>query len=224
MKPILLAACLALLPALGHAEVGDLAVGAGVGTTGVDLALTYKAADNVNVRGVLSGVDYDRDDRYGTDVDFAGTFELFHAGVLADLYPTSGGFRVTGGIVYNGTKLALDGKPRSGGSYEIGGQTYTADQVGSLNAEAKWDKPGLYLGIGFGDPVRTKGLSFSGDLGVIYTGSPDTNLRARCGTALDAAGCAQLQQDAAVEERKLRDDADKIKYWPVARIMANYAF
>jgi hypothetical protein len=227
MKKQLALAAILLVPTLAMAD-GDpakFAVGLGAGTTGADLALTYKVTDNVNVRGIVSGINYSKDGNYGTSGNYSGDLKLFQAGILGDYHPFSGGFRVSGGAVYNGTELKLNGKPKSDSTFNVNGNTYTGSEVGNINAESKWDKPALYLGVGYGNPVKSKGFSLSADLGVLFTGSPSTNLNVQCGAAIAGTPtCTQLQSDAAAEQIKLRHDTDKVKYWAVGRIMANYAF
>ncbi|MDH0342056.1 hypothetical protein [Chromobacterium haemolyticum] len=225
MKKIFAIAAILALPTLAMADNTHFAIGAGVGTTGVDAALTYKLSDNVNLRGIVSGLDYSRDGQYGTQADYNAKFKLFHTGVLGDFYPFSNGFRLTGGVVYNNTKLSLNGKPAAGSTYTINGTTYNSTDVGNLNGEAKWDKPAIFLGLGYGNAVSSKGFSVTGDLGVLLTDSPSTTLSAQCGSAIAGTPtCTQLQSDVAADQRKFQDDANKFKYWPVARVMVNYGF
>ena len=214
------------LPAAAFAQSGDaqFAVGAGLGTTGYDLMASYKVLDNLNVRGTLSGLNYNRDGDYNTDTHYNGKFKLFQAGVLADYFPFDNRFRMSGGLVLNQTKLGLQASAGSSTTYRLSGNTYYSNQVGGLDGEAKWNKPALYLGLGFGNSVKIKGLSLSGDFGVLLTGKPDTTLTANCTSALSAAQCQQLQIDVGVEQNKLRDDTNKLNFWPVARLTLNYAF
>lgn len=226
MKKLIAIAAILAVPSLAMAtEAANFAVGVGVGTTGLDAAVTYQLTDNLNLRGIVSGLDYGRDGKYGTDADYSAKFKLFHAGVLGDYHPFSNGFRLTGGVVYNNTKLSLNGKPQAGSTYTINGTTYNSADVGNLNGEAKWNKPALFLGLGYGNAVASKGFSVTGDVGVLLTGKPSSSLTAQCGAAIAGTpACTQLQSDVATEQSKLQHDTDKIKYWPVARVMVNYGF
>ncbi|UTH74797.1 hypothetical protein [Chromobacterium sp. IIBBL 290-4] len=228
MKYTKILSAIALIGAALSAHAADdaarFAIGAGVGTTGFDLMATYKLADSVNLRGVLSGFDYSTSGNYGTDTHYDAKFKLFQAGLLADYFPFDNGFRLSGGLVANNTKIGLNANASGHATYTLNGYTYTADQIGKLEGESKWNKPGLYLGLGFGNSVKEKGLSLSGDLGVILTGKPSTNLSANCTSALSQAQCQQLQYNVNVEQEKLRGDMNKANFWPVARLTLNYAF
>ena len=84
-----------------------------------------------------------------------------------------------------------------------------------MRGEARFGKTATpYLGIGYGD-ISRKGLSFFMDLGVMFQGTPDLDLRVSCGST---ARCDELRRDVREEERELREDLDKFKHYPVLNL------
>ncbi len=234
-QKFLLCCLLGLATAGAYAEGNNIAVGVGVGTTGIDVGLTYPLTDNLNVRGEISGFNYSKDFE-SSHLKYDGKLKFLNVGVMADYYPmanSEGGnwfannFKITGGLVYNGTKVNVDAKPNGYAQYEINGTTYSTNDVKNLNGKIKWkNKVAPYLGVGLGNPSAKKGFSVSGDLGVMYLGKPKGSLSATCSGALvvGTPACDQLHKDVKAQEDKLNDYADKAKFWPVIRVMVNYSF
>ena len=133
------------------------------------------------------------------------------------------GFRMTGGLVYNGNKVDVDMKAKSGVEYVVNGTRYTAAQAGSINGSVEFKKIAPYLGIGWGNAVANKGWGFSADLGVMFQGSPRTGLT-NSGCQATAAICTRLASDLAVEKTKLNDEINSFKTYPVLRVGASYRF
>jgi hypothetical protein len=125
--------------------------------------------------------------------------------------------------MYNGNKLTLDGKPSPVGTYTFNGNTYSSSDIPSVNGKVDFRKAAPYAGLGYGRPVG-KGLSFAGDLGVLFQGSPRSSLAATCGAATPALTCAQIHSDVAAEQNKLDDDMRKYRFYPVVLIGLAYVF
>ncbi|UTH74796.1 hypothetical protein [Chromobacterium sp. IIBBL 290-4] len=215
---------LLFLSGAAAADPAQYSFGVGAGTTGFDLTGSWSILDNVNLRATLSDFNYNHNGNFGSGVQYQGKFKLFQAGLLADYFPFDSEFRFSAGLVLVNTKLNLNGNPDGTGSYTFNGNTYTSGQVGTATGQAKWDKPGLYLGLGYGNSLSEKGWSVGGDLGLIYTGKPTTTLSAACGSSLSAAQCQQLQSDVAADQATVQNDVNKYKIWPVGRISVNYGF
>lgn len=49
---------------------------------------------------------------------------------LLDWHPRGGGFRITGGVIFNYSKILLDARPDASDSITIGSSTYSVDDVG----------------------------------------------------------------------------------------------
>lgn len=223
MKKIALAvACLALS---ASASAEGLGLSANVSTLGLGLDLTKPFSQSMTGRVGFNAYTYDRS-MTKSDIDYDGSlkWQSFHA--LADWYPSNGGFRVSGGLMYNNNKASLTAKPSTTGTFTINEVSYASAEVGSLSGEMSFNKVAPYIGIGWGNPVaKEKHWGFVADVGVLYQGSPDAALAANCGTAIaGTARCTTLQNDVAAEQEKLKSDLNNFKWYPVVSIGISYQF
>lgn len=201
---VLLAAALAAAGA-SHAA----GVGLRVGTTGVGADVGFGLTDRLTLRlgyaGLSASRDFDED-----DIRYDARIKLSNLSALVD-WRFWRQMRLTGGLVRAKNTAELVGRP-TGDSFTINDVEYDADEIGRLRGEARVGRDATpYLGIGYGDISRA-GFSFFMDLGVMFHGSPEVDLSARCGAT---ARCAELRRDVAREERELRDELGKFKYYPV---------
>jgi len=211
----------------GAAQAGDsthvgVALTGGLSGIGADVAVNIN--DYVGIRGTIAGFNISHTGDYGTSVSWDATLKLFQAGALVDLYPFAGGFRLSAGVVQDGNKFTMSGKPASG-NYTFNGNTYAAADLGSASATVDWSKAVPYVGLGWGNLGGSPGLHFTGDLGMLITGSPNATINATCSAAGQTAGiCAQLATDAAAEQVKMQNNVHSITVWPVLRLGVGYTF
>jgi hypothetical protein len=94
--------------------------------------------------------------------------------LIADWYPTGGGFRFSLGGVYNG--IEGNGSIIPLEPVEVGARVYSPQEVGSVMAEIT---PSMtiapYGGIGFGNALSRR-VGVQMDIGAVYLGSPDVEL------------------------------------------------
>jgi hypothetical protein len=200
------------------AMANDLAAGLTAGTMGIGVSATTSLIENVNLRANISTYEYKKSGNSGGDIDYDMKLKLFGMGLLADYHPFAGDFRLSLGAYYNGNKFTMDGKPR-GGSYTINGTTYTAAQVGSANAEVKYNKIAPYVGLGWGNAIDKSGnFKFSVDAGAMYVGSAKTSL------SVSNPANAVSQADIDSESSKLQNNANKLKWWPLIALSLTYRF
>lgn len=129
---------------------------------------------------------------------------------------------MSAGILLNGNRLEVDAEPTAG-TFEFNDVTYTVAQVGAAEGEADFNSVAPYVGIGFAkSPDADGGLSISGDIGVMFQGSPSFDLNVTCTTAVAIVTCARLQSDADAERAAFEDDADEYKYFPVVSLGIGY--
>ena len=207
-----MAAAITAVSASAHA----FGIGVRAGTTGIGGDVGWRIAPATSLRLGYSALDWNHDVST-SDVRYDGRLKLSNLSGLVDFHPIGPLFRLTGGLVYNGTKFDATGQP-TGGTFTLGGRTYAASDIGSLSGTVK---PGRslapYLGIGYGN-VAGAGINFYADLGVIFQGRPRADLNAACGPALSASACAQLQGDVEAEEARLRDELRRLRYYPVLNL------
>lgn len=203
------------------AQAADANVGAGLraGTFGFGADLDIGLVEKLNLRLGYNGFsyDYDVDDE---DVSYKGKLKISSASAVLDWHAFGGGFRFSLGAVGSGPKIDVDGTPAPGTTVEIGNNTYTAAQVGSLKGTVKiGDSVSPYVGIGWGNPVgQNHRVTFLFDLGAIHTGKPKTTLAATCGPALNTANCNILQQNVALEKADLDDEVGDMEWYPVVAL------
>lgn len=195
---------IACQPACG-AELSNLGISGDVSTLGLNLSLSYKLNDYVSVSG-----GFNHFSRSGSgnlkDVDYSYDLQLSSETLLVNLYPFAGGFHLTGGLVHNGNSLSLTGQPSSNGTYTFNGNTYTAQQVGTVAAGLTFKSMAPYLGIGWGGN-GSWGMTF--DLGVVEQGAPTFNLSASAATSNP-----QLASDVAQQKSITQQDVNSFTWYP----------
>jgi len=205
----------ALSPAQG--ENSAVALGLRAGTLGIGAELTAGVGDYVNLRllGHLGTFDYS--DTY-SDVDYNINLEFANAGLVLDIHIPDGGFRISGGIFYNGNDYAGTATPFE--NQTIGDFSFTPAEIGTLNADVSTDEIAYYVGIGFGNPLGANGhWTVTLDLGVwIFPSAPELDLTAD-GTA---SSNPFFQMELQKEEQEIEDDL--IQWWPVLSLGISYRF
>lgn len=153
----------------------------------------------------------------GTDngVRYDANFKSNRAGLFADWFPFSGGFRLVGGVTANDTKLNVNGV--GGPNTTIG--SVTTDTTGKkFNVSLKYPSTTAYLGLGYGHHVSTKGLGFYADVGVTlgsFTAEIDTDL-------VGYNGITQADVDA--QKKKMNDSLGGLGYLPSVSVGMVYRF
>jgi len=191
------------------------------GTMGVGVDFGWSLAPTLSARIGYSGLSY-KTTLEETDVSYDTKLKLSNLNGFLDWSPL-GPFRITAGIIGNGSKADMTGMP-AGGTFTINGVPYNAADVGTLSGSVE---PGSsaapYLGIGYGN-VAGAGVNFYFDLGVIFQGAPTASLSASCGPAVPPAQCTQIRNDVAAEQQRLQETLDKYKVFPVLNIGVTIGF
>lgn len=217
-KNTLLAAalCSAFLTLSARAQSPAISVKAS--TLGAGLEIENTLTDNIALRLGANYFSYDYNGTAdGIDYDFELELQSFSA--LLDWHPFGGSFRISAGALYNQNEINAKSDPAA--SYDIGGSTYTASQVGTLKGTVDFNEIAPYAGIGWDTSFGKDncfGLLF--EVGVIYQGSPKASLRASGPIAGDATFQSELQK----EEDSLQDDLDEFQWYPVIAAGLTYRF
>jgi len=206
-----------------QAQIGA-AVTADLGTTGAGVHLVVPMESNLNGRFGANYFKHDLEKRSGL-VDYKLDGKLATFDVLFDWYviPHSS-FRLTGGILYNGSRFKVKGVPASNGSFNFNDNTYLAADFGSLKGEVNFRRAAPYIGIGWGNALTpNKRWNFNADIGVFHQGKARVNLIAYdCTSSL--AFCRQLASDVNIEELRLQEEVSDYKIYPVLRAGISYSF
>ena len=132
--------------------------------------------------------------------------------VRLDYNPRGGLVRLSGGLMFNGSSADASYVPEF--TVELGGHTYTPDDVGDVVGEIEMQPISPYLGVGLGRPASgSTGIRFLLDLGVAFT-SFDVSLGHQGGD-LPAELEEQLEEDLAMEADSLQKALDGFRIYPL---------
>lgn len=223
---LLPAILLLLLPAPGQAA--DFALGAKAGTLGFGAELTVGINERLDFRLGIQGFDYS-ETREASDIEYDAEAKARSANAFLDLHPFGGGFRLTGGALYNDSEILGQSLVPSSGTYDIGGIPIPANLIGTLAGRIDFDPIVPYAGLGWGNALQSqRALSFSLDLGVAFIGAGDVTLTPQipAGSPLNdpiarALLDIQLEREAREIEEDLENDYDM---YPVVSIGLAYRF
>jgi len=199
-----------------------LGIGLVAGTTGIGGELTFKAGNTLVIRPQGSWLAIDHDFT-GSSTTFNLRANIVSAGASLDWHPFAGSFRLSAGGRYH--NIDFTGTAAAAKSYTIGSNTYTAAQIGTLNASVKSASTvAPYLGLGWDSTHFSAGHWALGIdlgavyLGAVYMGKPDATIT----TTSTVAG---LSSDIAKEQQKLQDSVGKYgQFWPIATLALKYRF
>lgn len=204
---------LMLAAAAPPAGAADMGISGHVGTLGAGFDLAYGVSDNLVTRIGVNKLTVS-DDFTEDDIEYSADLELESVHALADWHAFGGGFRVTGGVVFNNNGFSGKGEVEAGD--EIGG--FTAPSDGELNLDVSYDDAAPYLGIGWGNRVRGwSKLAFSVDVGVMAQRGVEVTLDDNGTTGAD-------QDDLDAEAQKVEDELDKYDIYPVISASLVYRF
>lgn len=204
---------------LASAQAAPFSAGLGVSTLGIGANAGYKINNSFKVRAVGNYFKYNKSINDG-DISYKGKLRMFTLGALGDWHFLQNGFRVTGGLMYNGNELNIDATPSSNHSYN--GVTYTPQQIGTVKGRLNFRRIAPYLGVGFdSDHESASGFSFNADLGILFQGKVRGKIKSISGLAAnDATTIENVKEDAvkAANKKKL------LKYYPVVALGVSYKF
>jgi len=211
-----LAAIVMLWSSVSYAQ--GIAVSGRVSTLGLGIEITKSFTETINIR--LGGNYFSFSSDGTTDeIDYERDINLRSASISTDWFPFEGGFRMSGGLLFNGNGLNSTAKPAV--EFNIGDIAYPSIQVGILTGEMNFREFAPYLGVGWGNAVgEDKKFGIVFDLGIVFQGSPDVNLSASGLIALDPT----FQRDLAEEEKNLEEEYEDFKYYPVISFGVTYRF
>ncbi len=181
------------------------------GTTGFGPAVSFRMSENTAFRMGAFFMSLEREEKVDT-IKYDLDISLSWMPVLIDWNPSGSIFRISGGLFFNGSSADASYIPDF--SVEIGGHTYTPDDVGEVTGKIKMQPVSPYLGIGLGKPIgATTGVRFLLDAGVAFTGI-NVNLNHQGGD-LPAGLEEQLLNDLEMEADSLQDALEDFSLYPV---------
>lgn len=218
MKKLTIPVCVvALLLAGNQASANDnLWFGAKAGTLGLGVEARWQPIPWIDFRAGMNRFDFD-DDGAQAGIPYTATLELDSFYATANLRFPLSPMRLSVGAFNNENKLRMTSVDAIG--YVVGAQSFTRDEVGTLQAELGFDSPSPYLGIGFDFELLNR-LGLNLDLGVLWQGSPTVALTADGTLAADPL----FQQALETERQELEDEGEDYKAWPVISLGLHFNF
>jgi hypothetical protein len=211
--------CLLILSILlscgaGCTDTGSFAASGKAGTLGLGGELTTAITPNINARfgGNTLDLDIGKEEIDDIEYDIGLDFSSFSA--LADWHVFNDSFRISGGVLVLDHKFNLDARPTT--DQKIGDKTYTSEEIGTISGCVEINDAAPYFGIGWGNPLtNSERWGFTCDLGVAFTNSPDVTL---------TSSGSVPREEMEKERKKMEDDLDEYKFYPVIAISFFYRF
>lgn len=210
------------------ATAADFALGAKASTLGFGLELTAGLSEQVDIRLGVNAGSYE-ETREASDIEYEAEAKARTATALLDWHPGGGGFRLTGGLLYNDSEIEGRSLIPSSGFYDIAGVRVPANLLGTLNGTIEFDPISPYAGFGWGNAIRSsRPVTFSFDLGVAYMDGKEVTLTPVLppGSPLNdpiarALLAIQLEREAReIEEEDLAD----YDFYPIVSLGLSYRF
>jgi hypothetical protein len=217
-KFFLLGALCVAMPLSAHAESSGAKadIDLHASTIGAGVGIAIPLSENVAGRLSLSKLNYNFQTTQD-QLNYDATFKLGSVAALADWHVFGGFTHLTAGIIFNNNDFTMTAVP-VGSTFTINGTVYNTSQISSLNATVTFNKVAPYLGFGWSGRASKTGFSFKSDIGVMFIGSPKSEL------SVTGSGAGAAANDVAAAQAKLDQDLEKIRVYPVVSFGVGYAF
>jgi len=215
---LLLVLSMLLACGAGCADTGKYAISGKGSTLGLGGEFTTAIKPDINARVGYNMLDVDIDNIEVEDVDFDIGVDFSSFTALADWYVFNNSFRISGGIVSLDHEIDLDARPNK--DIEIGDETYSPSDVGTLYGSVEVDDVAPYVGIGWGNPLTSsRRWGFTCDFGIIFSDTPDVTLDAVGGT--EPVG---FQEELEKQRKDIEDFFEDLKIYPVIAVSFFWRF
>lgn len=196
-----------------------VAIGATVGTSGLGVEGQISLGPVFTLRGALDKLSHDFDVDYD-GVDYGAELAFDTVGAFIDLHPLGNGLFISGGAYSGRRDIALLATPTQ--PVDLGGQTFSPSQVGTLEGRIKLDDIAPFVGLGWDDTFhRRSRWGLRALAGLAFSAEPQVALNSRGGTLSNDANLqARLHQEAA----RIVDQADGYGVFPIVQLGLNYKF
>jgi hypothetical protein len=214
----LVAITLALTLALGAsaasapaAAQGGAGFGIRAGTLGLGVDVAIPLGERVVARGGVGVNPIDPEVRF-SEIDVTAELPTWY-NVGLDLY-LNGALRIGAGVLLKPSDPTLRGVFTQ--DQEIGGQTFTPDEIGTLTGVIDSRAQAPFVLIGFGNHTAA-GAGLYVDFGVAFMGQPEFELDAIGGTLNTGPGA--FRDALEREEQEFEDDAGAyLRFWPILNL------
>jgi len=176
MKKVLFALIVFIMPYSIYGQ--SIAIKGNVGTMGGGIEGVVGLHEKVNARigGNLFSYSYLYETGSDDEFDLDASLELESISALLDWHPFGSAIRITSGVIYNNSAVNVGLLPKQ--SYSVGGDTYSPEELGNLDAQLSFNRFAPYVALGFGNTFTGSRFGMNTDIGMIYTGSPNVAMSA----------------------------------------------
>lgn len=190
------------------ANAQALGVAARGGTLGLGAEAALPLGSRVVLRGGIGLLPFEVEGELdGIDLTLSLPDRWSNVGL--DLY-LNDVMRVGGGFLFKSEDVTLRATPVS--PQELGGRTFTSDEIGTLTGVLESENRAPYLLVGFGKHTAS-GIGLSLDLGVAFMKDTRVSLDSEGGTLSDDS---TLREHLDAEARRFEDDLPRyMEIWPV---------
>ncbi len=208
--PLAVALCLSA----NTAQAGELYTQAGL--PGLMIGWAQPLNSQFGLRLDVATIGERTDRRTEEGISYDSKLKLNRTALLADWFPFSGSFRLTGGVTANQYKLDLLATG-AGGTITVGNTSYTTTSADQLLVRGRYPSSTPYLGFGWGHQAST-GLRFSVDVGAMFG-------RASVSATVIGPWAQRVSQaDIDTELAELRSGAAKVRAVPQLSLGLGYSF
>ena len=201
-------ACAALAEGVAAQGFG---LGARIGTIGLGGEAAVALGERVVVRGGVGFNPVDFDQTFG-EIDVTAELPTWY-NIGLDAY-LNGALRFGAGVLFKPDDPTLIGVFTQ--DQEIGGQTFTPQQIGRMVGVIDYKDQVPYALIGFGKHTAP-GVGLFVDFGLAFMGEPEFQLDAVGGSLNSQSGPLRTALDA--EEQEFEDDAGSyLRFWPILNL------
>jgi hypothetical protein len=193
------------------------AISAKAGALGLGLEYTYSFSDRWAFRLGPYGSSASTDQEEA-GIEYEVEIDWDSISLALDFHPFTGPFRLTAGVLQNDNAVLARSTPTE--DVDIGGITYTPDQVGTLRAAIGFeDDVAPFVSLGW-DWSRTRRFGIALDFGLVGQGTPLVSLSAD-GTL---TGNPIFEASLAAEEAELQDSLSDIDILPFVTLGVVFRF
>lgn len=203
-----------------------------VGTQGLgmDVGYSFNKYLKLRVRGTM--LSYDHNDTWN-DMEMKARFKSSSCGLILDVHPFGGSFRLSAGLNAAPLRVEADGNLEDLGAdlsqkvYSLGGYWVKTDGGGSIRGRYKWDTVQPYFGFGWSCSSESEhAWFFTADIGVNIIGkgklsvgySGDVQCASMYGGGWKPMDSSTLENIVREEGDAFFEIADKIVVYPVIHL------
>jgi hypothetical protein len=197
-----------------------------VSTLGLGGSLIRTISPQLNARAGVNLFEFGGLDIEETDTIYEADLNLFNVSSVLDYYPIKrSNFRLSAGLVFSDNKVEGTTTPSNGNQIELGGESFSTDELGSVDAKVSiTNNIAPYLGLGWGNPIKSQGLGFWFNLGVMFGGSPEVALTPNFTSAVPEQTRAEINEAIETEQDDIEDSISGINIYPVISLGFSYHF